>query len=133
MYENIHRYPDDDKAPETILVVEDDESLRILIQRKLNRAGFFAEGISNGMDALNRLAIKKYGLLLLDYTLPDFSGEQFVSRLIELNCCVPFIVATGQENEKIMYKMMNLGAREYLVKDNNFLDSLIDSVHAVLG
>jgi len=125
-----------DKAGEvsdTILVVEDDESLRILIQRKLNRAGFSTEGISNGIDALNNIKNHKYCLILLDYTLPDMSGTQFVKALAELKRDIPFIVCTGQENETIVNEMMNLGAREYVVKDNAFLDSILHSVRSILG
>jgi DNA-binding NtrC family response regulator len=114
-------------------VVEDDESLRILIQRKLNRAGFFSELISNGTDALAKITDHEYCLILLDYTLPDMSGTQFVMALTELNHDIPFIVCTGQENETIVDEMMDLGAREYVIKDNRFLDSILHSVQSVLG
>ena len=122
-----------DGSPDRILVVEDDDSLSILIQRKLSRAGFSTEVISNGTDALNSISNHKYCLILLDYTLPDMSGIQFVKSLVELKCNIPFIVCTGQENETIVDEMMNLGAREYVVKDNHFLDSILHSVQSVLG
>ena len=122
-----------DGALDRILIVEDDDSLRILIQRKLNRAGFSAEGISNGIDALSRIANHRYRLLVLDYTLPDMSGKQFISTLADLEYDIPFIVSTGQENETIVDEMMNLGAQEYVVKDNAFLDSILHSVQSVLG
>ena len=122
-----------EETPDTILVVEDDESLRILIQRKLNRAGFFSELISNGTDALNKITDHEYCLILLDYTLSDMSGTQFVKALNELKRDIPFIVCTGQENETIVNEMMDLGAREYVIKDNRFLDSILHSVQSVLG
>lgn len=131
MKDNSH-HDNAEEAPDVILVVEEDESLRILIQRKLNRAGFFSEGISNGIDALMKIANRSYRLLLLDYTLPDMSGIQFVKALAELEYDIPFIVSTGQEKETIVKEMMNMGALEYVLKDNTFLDSIIHSVQKVL-
>jgi DNA-binding response OmpR family regulator len=122
----------DSGTPRTILVVEDDESLSILIQRRLNREGFVTEGVPNGSDALGKIADKRYGLLLLDYTLPDMSGHQFVRKLQDLNYDIPFVVTTGQANEAIVSEMMELGARGYLVKNNAFLDSLPGTVRAIL-
>ena len=133
MNEKDYHNTDDDKTPGKILVVEDDESLRILIQRRLKRAGFITEGISNGADALARIAGNRFGLILVDYNLPDMSGEQFARALKDSNYNIPFIVATGQENETILAEMMRLGAREYLVKNDGFLQSLLVSVSAVLG
>jgi CheY-like chemotaxis protein len=89
--------------------------------------------ISNGTDALNKIVNHEYRLILLDYSLPDMSGTQFVKALAKLKRDIPFIVCTGQENEKIVDEMMSLGARDYVVKDNTFLDSVLRSVQSLLG
>ena len=128
-----HNNATDDSIPDKILVVEDDESLRILIQRRLNRAGFSTEGISNGTDALDKITNHVYRLLLLDYTLPDMSGEQFARKLAVFKYDIPFIVITGQENETIVDEMVKLGAREYVVKDDTFFNSLLHSIRKILG
>jgi DNA-binding NtrC family response regulator len=123
----------DERIADKILVIEDDESLNILIQRRLNRAGFATEGMENGTDALNEISNNRYHLLLLDYTLPDMSGIQFAQALVDLKYDIPFIVITGQEKEDVVSNMMELGACKYLVKNNSFFDSLVHSVREVLG
>ena len=45
------------QSPAKILVVEDDKALLKLIQKSLIHAGFYTEGVSNGTDALNKIAV----------------------------------------------------------------------------
>ena len=80
--------------PARILVVEDDKALLKLVQCRLGRTGYHTEGILNGTDALKMIARDGFTLLLLDYGLPDMSGEQFVRTLNEQEYRIPFIVAT---------------------------------------
>ncbi|MFC1967329.1 ATP-binding protein [Chloroflexota bacterium] len=120
------------KPPAAILVVEDDEALLTLIQKRLTRAGYRVEGVSNGADALSRIDGNRFNLLMLDYGLPDMSGEQFVKTMARRKINVPFIVATGQGDEKIAVRMMKLGARDYVVKDTAFLDVLPQVVNLIL-
>ncbi len=110
------------KAPPTIIVVEDDEGLNRLIQRTLQREGFRTEGVLNGADALARVADNRHSILLLDYDISDMNGKQLVETLIEKKYDVPFIIVTGQGNEQIAVEMMKLGAMDYIVKGNDFID-----------
>ncbi|NOZ69385.1 MAG: response regulator, partial [Deferribacteres bacterium] len=109
-------------APPTIIVVEDDEGLNRLIQRTLQREGFRTEGVLNGADALAKVADNRHSILLLDYDISDMNGKQLVETLIEKKYDVPFIIVTGQGNEQIAVEMMKLGAMDYIVKGNDFID-----------
>lgn len=120
------------QSPATVLVIEDDKALLRLVRKKLSHAGFYTEGVSNGTDALNKITDNQFILILLDYGLPDMSGEQFIKKLDKLRIRVPFLVATGQGDEQIAVKMMKLGARDYVVKDSAFLDMLPQIVHVVV-
>ncbi len=108
----------------TILVVEDDEALNRLIQQRLNRAGYRTEGIFSGREAVELAKNMASPLLLIDYRLPDMLGKELVEEISEHEHPVPFVVMTGQGDEKIAVEMMKLGARDYLVKEANFLDLL---------
>jgi PAS domain S-box-containing protein len=63
-------------------------------------------------------------LLLLDLKLQDVEGVELVERLAADDKCPPFIIITGQGDERIAVDMMKRGARDYLVKDANFLQFL---------
>ncbi len=108
----------------TILIVEDDKVLLRLLCKKLEYFGFNVEGVSSGTEALHRIVRRPPELMLLDYYLPDMNGEQLIRTLYEEKRSVPFIVITGQGDERVAVSMMKLGARDYLIKNVAFLDQL---------
>lgn len=110
--------------PFKILIIEDDEGLLRLVQKTLQRTGFHTDGVSNGAKAIAFIVENSPELLLLDYKLPDMTGDQIINILKERESTVPFIVMTGQGDEKLAVNMMKLGARDYLVKTTDFLDLL---------
>ncbi len=107
-----------------ILVVEDDKGLNQLIQRTLKRLDFKTDGAFTGRGAIKKVIENRQTLLLLDYILPDMTGKQVIETLTKKKCEVPFIVMTGQGDEKIAVEMMKLGARDYLIKDGTLIEIL---------
>ena len=121
------------KDPERlILIIEDDEFLQELICEKIVESGYKTICFSRGQEALDWLKQSTPFLFLLDYSLPDLSGEDFVNELKSTGSIVPpFIVATGQGDERIAVNMMRLGARDYLIKDIHFMDRLPEVINRV--
>ncbi len=117
---------------EPVLVVEDDEGLCRLVTRNLVRAGFPATAATTGHAAIEEYGKRPGLLLLLDYCLPDMTAKEIVERLIESQGRVPFIVMTGQGDERIAVEMMKLGALDYLVKDSGLMDALPQVVGRVV-
>jgi PAS domain S-box-containing protein len=111
-----------ESAPATIFVVDDDLGLARLIERALKRAGHTTASASSGADALAWLGLHRPDLLLLDLKLQDLEGRELITRLEALGRTVPFIVITGQGDERVAVEMMKRGALDYLVKDAQFLD-----------
>ncbi|OGQ94223.1 MAG: hypothetical protein A2521_05585 [Deltaproteobacteria bacterium RIFOXYD12_FULL_57_12] len=107
-----------------VLVVEDDEGLNHLIIKKLRKEGLQADGVLTGKEAAARVFGGFQGVMLLDYQLPDMNGQDVVEMLAAKQKLVPFIIMTGHGDEKIAVAMMKLGARNYLVKDVDFIDAL---------
>ena len=69
-----------DEGAHLLIVDDDPELLRFLVQ-ELADAGYQASGCDNGQDALLRLRQEQFQLVLLDWTLPDFSGIEVCRRL----------------------------------------------------
>ncbi len=105
----------------TILIVDDDRGLLRLIARALQREGFATASAESGREAISWLAQKQAGLMLLDLKLRDVEGRELVHQLKEANRCPPFVVITGQGDERVAVEMMKGGAIDYLVKDADFL------------
>lgn len=111
-------------APPTVLVVDDDTGLVRLMEKALRREGCTPISALSGAAAVDQMASHAVDLLLLDMKLPDMSGPDVLSRLEKLGRTAPFIVITGQGDERMAVEMMRGGALDYLVKDAQFLDVL---------
>ncbi len=107
-----------------IIVVEDDEGLNRLIQKRLKADGYQVFGALNGTEAVDMMRESCNAVMLLDYNLPDMSVEQILEELKNAYCTAPFIIMTGHGDETIAVEMMKLGALDYLVKDLHFIDLL---------
>lgn len=106
-----------------ILVIEDDQGINELISEKIQMENCNIKSFYYGIDALEWLKKNKTYLIILDYGLPDMNGTEFISKMKNtINNSVPFIVSTGQGDERIAVEMMKLGARDYVIKDANFLE-----------
>ena len=124
--------PADELQKTTLLVVEDDEGLSRLIQKRLQREGFEPESALNAQEAITKIRQNQNVLMLLDYVLPDMNGKQLVQSLSEQGHSVPFVVMTGHGDQNIAVEMMKLGARDYVVKDADFMERLPQVVNRAL-
>ncbi len=115
------------------VVAEDDEGLNRLICKHLERRGIKLVGVHSGADAIAAIEQHPDCLLLLDYVLLDMNGHQLLDKLNNMGLRVPFIVMTGHGDERVAVEMMKLGARDYLVKQPDFLELVPPVVERVLG
>lgn len=68
-------------SDQRILVVDDDDAIRALLQTVLRRRGFHADGARNGVDALEQLGRRGYTLVVLDLMMPMMSGYELLDHL----------------------------------------------------
>ena len=111
-----------------VLVVEDDIGLQKLIRRRLEKNGYQTVGISMAHEAIQYIASLTHSedrtILLLDQYLPDMTGLEMIQRMNDTGCSIPFIVMTGQGDERLAVQMMKMGAVDYLIKDLELIDYL---------
>jgi len=101
---------------QTILVIDDDESLRDTIGVLLEREGFQDVLAADGKSGLDRAILGKPALILADLRLPDLSGVEVCKRLRTSGVRTPIIVlsAVGEEIDKVL--LLEMGADDYVVK-----------------
>ncbi len=114
----------ENRAKFRILIVEDDECLREIIQSAITKSGYSTLGAANGAEAIAMVGAGGCDALLIDQNLPDMKGREIIESLAADGVALPFIVMTGQGDERLAVEMMRLGATDYLVKDMEFLDML---------
>lgn len=121
MEETAYIYTDEQKR---VLVVDDDEGLRNLIARRLSKAGFVVCVAADGASAVE-LAMADTGcVMVLDQKLSDMTGRDVIGQLSQRGAKIPFVMMTGQGDERLAVEMMKLGAADYLVKGLDLLDLL---------
>ncbi len=114
----------DPVQPARILVVDDDEGLLVLMTEALRAEGHRVTSAGSGAALLEQLATDRPELLLLDLKLKDMHGQALLQRLEREGLRVPFIVVTGQGDEKVAVEIMRYGALDYLTKSTAMLDLL---------
>ncbi|HOM04045.1 MAG TPA: PAS domain S-box protein, partial [Candidatus Kapabacteria bacterium] len=107
-----------------ILVIEDDDNQLIIIQESLRKLGFEVHSTMLGKEGIEMFKSLNNPLILLDYNLPDMNGFDVIDELRREGYNVEFITMTAFGNEHVAVEMMKRGARDYIVKDMNFLDFL---------
>lgn len=120
------------EPPPTILVVDDDEGLLLLMAEALRAENYLVLTANSGARALAQLAGIKPDLLLLDLKLKDVGGQKMLEQLRRDDLLVPFVVVTGQGDEKVAVQVMKQGALDYVMKDTALLDLLPSVVRRAL-
>jgi len=103
---------------ELVLIVEDEEDIRDLIEYNLKREGFETCAISRGDQALDVIEEKRPGLVLLDLMVPGLNGIEICKR-IRLNPKhknLPIIMVTARGTESDIVIGLELGADDYIPK-----------------
>jgi two-component system KDP operon response regulator KdpE len=98
-----------------ILIIDDEPQIRRLLKVSLIAHGYEVDESQTGQEGINRAAVFKPDLVLLDLGLPDMDGKEVVSTIRGWSK-VPIIILTArdQENEKI--EALDVGADDYVTK-----------------
>lgn len=117
----------------TVLVVEDDPGLAELIGEKAEDCGFKVASVCSAEEAIAWLNKNdRPRLMILDFSLPGMNARDFISSFSENKPGLPpFIISTGQGDERIAVEMMKLGALDYIVKGGHFLELLPEAIRKV--
>lgn len=101
-----------------ILVVDDNETGRDLLSRKLERDGFRVSTAANGRLALEMVAAHGFDLVLLDVMMPDIDGIQVLQRWRENGALdrISVIVTSAMDAVESAVRCIELGADDYLTK-----------------
>ena len=103
------------KKRKTILIVDDEEAVRNLLQRTLQDVGYDVTTAANGQEALDKVPQFNVSLVLLDIMMPGLDGFQ-VLDLIRQQSSVPVIMLTGRGEVTTLRDALVLGADDYVRK-----------------
>ncbi|MFH1360177.1 MAG: response regulator [Candidatus Omnitrophota bacterium] len=122
------------KDPSRILIVDDDESIRIGLKELLEEQGFKVDAVSDGFEAGVLAIHTEPSLIILDLKMQGLDGFS-ACRLIKTNPLlknIKILVLTGYPSEENLNRIQKLGADRCLAKpaENKIL---LDEIHSLLG
>lgn len=116
----------------SILIIEDEESMRKALRETLQEEGFEAQGASDGEEGLSMICAGNYDLVILDIILPKKDGFEVLK---ELKKCrkgdkkiPPVVLLTNLNEMSDIQKALDLGAKTYLVKTNYQLKDIVKKI-----
>jgi two-component system, OmpR family, KDP operon response regulator KdpE len=98
-----------------ILIVDDEQQIRRLLQITLEGAGFRVAEATSGEEGLLRARMDRPEAVILDLGLPDMDGQD-VLRALRLESSVPVVILSARNAEQDIVTSLNAGADDYLVK-----------------
>ncbi len=99
-----------------ILIIDDDQDIRLLLDRFLSKNGFSTATTANGESTIELLKHSAFDLILCDFKLPDITGLELIPKIKILNPDASIIVITGYTDVKVAVKTIKLGAYDYVTK-----------------
>jgi DNA-binding NtrC family response regulator len=97
-------------------VVDDEQNIRRMLNRVLSTEGFIVKEAINGLEALKRLEVEDYSLVLLDLKMPGLNGIETLKKIRELDINLPIIMISAYGSISEAVEAMKLGALDYLIK-----------------
>lgn len=105
--------------PKTILVVDDDESLRRVVEYNLGEEGYRVVTAADGAAGLRAFQEGSVDLVVTDVRMPDMDGLELLTRIKAMQPDMPVVVLTAHGTINSAVEAMRLGAFDYLTKPFN--------------
>ena len=112
-----------------ILLVEDEEGLRLLYQQELEDEGYHVLVAKNGKEAIQRLEQEKPDLIILDIVMPVMDGIEALGRIVGKERKIPIILNTSYPDYR--HDFLSWAADAYVTKSDD-LTELKEKIRGLL-
>ena len=100
----------------TILIIDDEKSIRKTLAEILTYEGYNIDEASDGEEGLKKFKEKTFDLVLCDIKMPKLDGIEFLEKAKEINSDVPVIIISGHGNIETAVDAVKKGAFDYISK-----------------
>lgn len=100
-----------------ILIVDDEEMIRLLYRKELSRGGYEVDTASSGAEAIKKVSQGNFGVVVLDIELPDMSGLEVLQKLREIAPETPIILNSAYTTYKSDFQSWL--ADDYIIKSSD--------------
>jgi two-component system response regulator HydG len=117
---------------QTILIIDDDRDMCLLLKRFLTRHGYDVLESYSGKKSLELLETVEPSLVMCDFRLEDMEGNVLLGKIKERYPHVPVIIITGYSDIKMAVEVMKMGAYDYITKPL-FPDEILITIKKALN
>jgi DNA-binding response OmpR family regulator len=103
-----------------ILVIDDELSIRKLLQMELEDEGYEVVVAEDGLEALDKLSKERFDLITLDIRMPNMDGIDFLGKVREKDKEIPIIICTAYGTHK--RDLVVWGADDYVIKSGDLTE-----------
>jgi len=107
-----------------IMVVDDEESVRVILKQLLEQGGYAVETAKDGKEALGILEKGHFDMLVTDINMPEMNGVELLSKTREKFPMLPVIFITAYGKDKVILEAMKVGLSDYIEKPFRMNDVL---------
>lgn len=118
-------------ANPTLLLVDDEDNLRSMLEAALRHSGFDVHAVADGRSAIEVATGVRPDLIVLDVMLPDLDGFEVCRRLRQDGVRTPVVFLTAKDGTEDKVRGLTLGGDDYLIKPFS-LEELVARINAVL-
>lgn len=118
---------------QSVLYVDDEESLVYLVTRVLERLGYRVTGFTDAREALAKFQAEPdaYQAVVTDLSMPAMSGVEFAEQVLKLRPALPVVMTSGYVRQIDRETVLNTGVRDLLLKPNT-VEELGDVLHRLM-
>ena len=108
-----------------ILIVDDDDEIRELLEFDVSHSGYFVDTAKDGMEGLNKALNNTYDLILLDVMMPKMNGFDVCKNIRQAKLAIPILMLTAKGTIDDKTEGFDCGADDYLVKPFDIQEVLL--------
>lgn len=119
-------------SPPSILIIDDEQSLRRSLAFLLDRAGYKVDAVGTGAEGVQRLGCRRYDLVFLDLKLAGENGIDLVPTIRSINRKLPILILTAHASMETAIAAIRGGVNDYLTKPAN-PEKILSRVQEILN
>ncbi len=121
-----------DKKVKKILIVDDDAGHRMMLRATLLEHGYEIFEASDGSEAVDRVEISFFDLIMLDLKMKNMDGVEALKRIKKISPAIPVLIMTAYASVQTAVEALKLGAIDYLMKPLD-IEKVIQAIDKVLN
>jgi len=114
-----------DKTVKRILIVDDDNEIRELLEFDVGKSGYYVDTAKDGLEGLNKALNNTYDLILLDVMMPKMNGYDVCKNIRQAKLAIPILMLTAKGTINDKTEGFDCGADDYLVKPFDIQEVLL--------